>query len=148
MFYYGPRPGLFAFEQPATSLDHAASLSKTSHYWYIYGGNDYAGFDFDRVPVPWEAHQLHVWPSQWQRTGGVYLANRLTVANREYNFHTDHVFQRQPNRDLWQIPSNIDDADFDYSWHPDETEPDYEYHFGTQWQRDGGPVYPGRAGIK
>lgn len=148
MFYYGPRPGLFAFEQPATSLDHAASLSKTSNYWYIYGGNDYAGFDFDRVPVPWEVHQLHVWPSQWQRTGGVYLANRLTVANREYNFHTDHVFQRQPNRDLWQIPSNIDDTDFDYSWHPDETESDYEYHFGTQWQRDGGPVYPGGAGIK
>jgi hypothetical protein len=148
VFYYGPKPGLFAFEQPASSLDHAASLSKTSHYWYIYGGNDYTGFDFDYVPVPWEAHQLHVWPSQWQRTGGVYLAHRHTVANREYNFHTDHVFHRQPNRSIWRIPDNIDDSDFDYSWHPDETEPDYEYHFGTQWQRDGGPVYPGRAGIK
>ena len=38
--------------------------------------------------------------------------------------------------------------EFDYSWHPDELEPDYEYHFPTQWQRDGGPIYPGTAGIK
>ena len=148
VFYYGPKPGLFAHEQPAESLDHAASLSRTSHYWYIYGGNDYTGFDFEYVPVPWETTHLHTWPSQWQRTGGVYLANRLTVGNREYNFHNNPSVRRQANRDLWRIPDNIDDTDFDYSWHPDETEPDYEYHFGTQWQRDGGPVYLGTAGVK
>jgi hypothetical protein len=148
VFYYGPKPGLFAFEQPAESLDHAASLSRTSHYWYIYGGNDYTGFDFDYVPVPWENTQLHTWPSQWQRTGGVYLANKRTVANREYHFHQTPAVHRLPNRNLWRIPENIDDTEFDYSWHPDETEAPYEYHFGTQWQRDGGPVYPGSAGIK
>ena len=139
---------MFAFEQPAESLDHAASLSRTSHYWYIYGGNDYTGFDFDYVPVPWENTQLHTWPSQWQRTGGVYLANKRTVANREYHFHQTPAVHRLPNRNLWRIPENIDDTEFDYSWHPDETEAPYEYHFGTQWQRDGGPVYPGSAGIK
>jgi hypothetical protein len=30
---------------------------------------------------------------------------------------------------------------FDYSWHPDPTDPPLTYYFGTQWQRTGGPVY-------
>ena len=148
VFYYGPKPNLFAFERPAENIDQAAELSRTGYYWYIYGGTDYTGFDFDYVPVPWESDHIHVWPSQWQRTGGVYLANKRTVANRQYNFHTEPSVIRLPNKDQWIIPDNIDDSGFDYSWHPDETEEPYEYHFGTQWQRDGGPVYPGSAGIK
>ena len=148
VFYYGPKPNLFAFERPAESIDQAAELSRTTHYWYIYGGNDYTGFDFDYVPVPWEQDHIHTWPSQWQRTGGVYLANRNTAQNRQYNFHTDQSVVRLSQRDIWTVPANIDDSKFDYSWHPDETEEPYEYHFGTQWQRDGGPVYPGSAGVK
>jgi hypothetical protein len=45
VFYFGNKPGLFEFEQPATSLEDAAVKSRTSHYWYIYGGNDYTGFN-------------------------------------------------------------------------------------------------------
>ena len=148
VFYFGDKPGLFAFEQPATSLEDAANKSKTSHYWYIYGGNDYTGFNFDYTPVPWENNHLHVWPSQWQRNGEVYLANKRAVHDREWHFHTEQKVWREPDKSLWLIPDNIDDSEFDYSWHPDRTEPDYEYHFPTQWQREGGPVYPGTAGIK
>ena len=137
---------MFAFEQPADSLDDAASKSRTTHYWYIYGGNDYTGFDFDYVPVPWETSHIHTFPSQWQRDGGVYLANKRTVANREWHFRTEQQVQRKPNQDIWLIPDNI--TDFDYSWHSDPHEPDYTYHFGTQWQSAGGPVYPGTSGIK
>ena len=139
---------MFAFEQPATSLEDAATKSKTSHYWYIYGGNDYTGFDFDYTPVPWEINHLHVWPSQHQRNGEVYLANKRTQHLEEWHFHTDQQVWRKPNKSLWTVPDNIDDSEFDYSWHPDRTEPDYEYHFPTQWQREGGPVYPGSAGVK
>lgn len=139
---------MFAFEQPATSLDDAANKSKTSHYWYIYGGNDYTGFDFDYTPVPWEINHLHVWPSQHQRNGEVYLANKRTQHLEEWHFHTGQQVWRKPNKSLWTVPDNIDDSEFDYSWHPDRTEPDYEYHFPTQWQREGGPVYPGSAGVK
>ena len=128
-------------------MDHAAELSRTSHYWYIYGGNDYTSFNFDYVPVPWESTQVHVWPSQHQRNGGVYLANKKTAGNREYNFHTAPI-HRPADKTAWRIPANIDDSEFDYSWHPDYTEPEYEYHFPTQWQRAGGPVYPGTAGLK
>lgn len=148
VFYCGTKPGLFAFEQPAQSLEEAARLSRTTHYWYIYGGNDYTGFDFDYVPVPWEAAQIHTWPSQWQKDAGVYLANKNTVHNKEWHYRTEQMVTRLPNRSLWQVPDNIDDSEFDYSWHPNTAEHAYEYHFPTQWQREGGPVYPGPAGKK
>jgi len=40
--------------------------------------------------------------------------------------------------------------DFDFSWHPDYTEPAFNYEFGTQWQKTGGPRYsmPGAQEIK
>jgi hypothetical protein len=146
VFYVGPKPGLFAFEQPATSLDDAANKSRTTYYWYIYGGNDYTGFNFDYTPVPWESDHVHTFPSQWQRDGGVYLANKHVRGNT--NYRTEQKLQRLPNKKLWHIPTNIDDSEFDYSWHPDTAEPPYEYRFPTQWQREGGPVYPGTAGVK
>jgi hypothetical protein len=148
VFYFGPKPNLFEFERPADSLEHAAELCRTGRYWYIYGGNDYTGFDFDWLNPPWEDNYVHVFASQWQRNGEVYFANKDTVKNREWNFCTEQKVIRLPNRDKWAVPNNIDDSEFDYSWHPDRTEPEYEYRFPTQWQREGGPVYPGTAGVK
>ena len=148
MFYWGNKPNLFAFEKPAVDLDDAARQSKTSHYWFIYGGNDYTDFDFDVTPAPWEAHHIYTYPSQWQRDGGVYLANKNTVANREWNFRSEQTVTRLADRTLWRIPANIDTDTFDYSWHPDPLEQPYEYHFATQWQSAGGPVYLGSAGVK
>jgi len=72
VFYYGPKPNLFEFEQPASSLEEALSKSRTRYCWYLFGGNDYTDFNFDVVPEPWMARFVHVWPSQWQRDGGVY----------------------------------------------------------------------------
>lgn len=65
---------MFAHEQSANSLEHAAELSRTRYYWYIYGGNDYTNFNFDMIPPSWEWNHVYVWPSQWQRNGNVYLA--------------------------------------------------------------------------
>ena len=130
VFYCGPKPGLFAFEQPAESLDDAASKSRTSHYWYIYGDNDYTGFDFDYVPVPWETTHLHVWPTQWHEYGGAYLANSGTVHNREYHFHK-HIVPAKPVMDNWQTLYPVES--FDYSWQPHPMDPPYIYVFGNQW---------------
>ena len=138
---------MFEFERPASSLKEAADLSRTRYYWYIYGGNDYSNFNFNYVPVPWESDHVHSFSTQWQRTGGAYLANKLTAHNEEYNFHESSI-KRLADRSKWTVPKDVNDEDFDYSWHPDELEEDYEYHFPTQWQRQGGPVYKGTAGIK
>jgi len=148
VFYWGNKPNLFAFEKPAASLEDAAAQSTTGHYWYIYGGNDYTGFDFDITPVPWEALHIYVYPSQWQRDGGVYLANKSMVQNRMWNFRIEQSVKRLPDTSNWRVPANIDASQFDFSWHPDPHEPAYEYHFATQWQPAGGPVYPGTAGTK
>jgi len=148
VFYCGKKPNLFAFEKIADNLEDAAKKSRTGFYWYIYGNNDYTNFDFDWRPAPWESNQIHCFPTQWQRTGGAYLANKNTVQNKEWHFRTEQKVTRCVDKSKWIIPANIDDSNFDYSWHPDELEPNYEYHFPTVWQRDGGPIYPGTAGIK
>ena len=121
---------MFAFEQPADSLDDAARRSKTSHYWFIYGNNDYSNFDFDYVPVPWETTHLHTWPTQWNEYGGAYLANRHTVKTREYHFHKE-IVPANPTREHWQTLHAVDS--FDYSWHPHPMDPPYTYVFGNQW---------------
>lgn len=148
IFYYGQKPNQFGHERPADSLEDAAKLSRTQFYWYIYGGNDYTSFDFSWRPAPWEDHQVHCFGTQWQRTGGAYLANKNTAQNKEWHFREEQTAQRLVDKSKWTIPVNIDDSQFDYSWHPDELEADYEYHFPTFWQKDGGPIYSGTAGIK
>ena len=151
VFYAGVKPNLFEFEQPADNIDDAAAKCRTGFFWFIYGGNDYANFDFSWKPVPWESSHVHVWASQWQKDGWVYLAHSDTAKNREWHFRTEQKVTRlQPSElaDCWYCPPNIDVASFDWSWHPDIHEPAYEYHFPTQWQSAGGPVWRGTAGVK
>ena len=121
---------MFAFEQPADSLDDAARRSKTSHYWFIYGDNDYSNFDFDYVPVPWETTHLHVWPTQWHEYGGAYLANKHTVHDKEWHFHKD-IVPAKPTQANWQTLYPVDA--FDYSWTPHPMDPPFIYVFGNQW---------------
>ena len=130
VFYLGKKPNLFAFERPASDLDDAARQSRTSHYWFIYSGYNYSQIDFDYVPVPWETAHVHVWPSQWHQYGGVYLANRHTVKNREWNFHRE-IVRSLPNEDNWNTLVPIEK--FDYSWRPHPYDPPYIYVFGNQW---------------
>jgi hypothetical protein len=77
VFYSGNKPNLFTFEKYADNLEEAALKSRTGLYWFIYGSNDYTNFDFDWRPAPWEEHQIHCFGTQWQRTGGAYLAIKI-----------------------------------------------------------------------
>ena len=60
-------------EQEVKSLQEAQTISRTRYCWVINYLSDYTGFDFLWEPVPWEAHQTHVWPSQHQENSGTYL---------------------------------------------------------------------------
>jgi hypothetical protein len=73
IFYSGPKPNLFAHEQQADSIEHAQELSRTRYFWWVNYLTDYSQHDFLWEPVPWEANQTHVWPSQWQDNGGTAL---------------------------------------------------------------------------
>jgi len=142
VFYSGIKPNQFAHEQAADSIEHARELSRTRYFWWINYLTDYSGFDFLYEPVPWENHQRHAWPSQWQNDSGTYLIPKTSYT--ETNYKKDSVLIRLPNATNWE------GTGIDQSWHPDPTEPPLIHQFGTQWQKTGGPKYivPGATNIK
>ena len=151
IFYSGPKPNLFTHEQPAQDIAHARQLSRTRFFWWVNYLTDYSGFDFLFEPTPWQAEYCHAWPSQWQKDSGTYLVP--VQGNNSMYYNTDRTLTRLPTQDNWEVPANFDADTFDFSWHPDYSEPDYLYQFGTQHQRTGGPQYiknknKDNAGIK
>ena len=141
MFYYGRKPNLFEFEQYAQNIGTAAADAKTGFFWFIYGGNDYTNFDFSWRPAPWEKDHVHVFPSQWQRNGDVYLAHVDSYDQQQWNFRTEQNVLRLPDASPWTIPEEINISNIDLSWHPDTLDPPFVYHFGTQYQQSVGLTY-------
>ena len=151
VFYQGLKPNLFPFELPADTLKEAARLSRTKFFWFIDGQNDYAGFDFNFCAVPWEEHQIHTWPNQWQVDGSTYFANKYTIQDKTHNFHTETYTHRLPNLDYWDY-NDCNPTSVDQRWAPDPLDPPYIYQFPVKWGRDqvDGPRYivPGATEVK
>jgi hypothetical protein len=145
VFYIGTKPNLFAHEQQVDSIKQAQQLTRTRFFWMVSYLVDYTGFDFLYEPLPWQAHQCHAWPSQWQKDSGTYLVPKLGYADT--NYHPGPVVARQEDLTAWNDTSF---KNFDYSWHPDPSDPAYIYQFATQHQKTGGPVYtvPGATEVK
>lgn len=139
---------MFAHEQQADSIEHAQQLSRTRYFWWVNYLTDYKGWDFLWEPVPWQSHQRHAWPSQWQKDSGTYLVPKSGYS--ETHYRTDCQLTRYFDLPSWTIPSGFDVESFDWSWHPDPTDPPFIYQFGTQHQRTGGPQYcvPGATDLK
>jgi hypothetical protein len=138
IFYIGTKPNLFAHEREVSSWEQAQSLSSTRFFWLVNYLLDYSGFDFLWEPVPWEAGQRHAWASQHQPDSGTYLVPKQGF--KDTNYHCD-IIPSKVDMTCWQIPEGIDVENFDWSWHPNYSEPPLRYQFGTQWQKTGGPTY-------
>lgn len=140
-------PQQIAHAQYASDIQEARELSKTEYFWYLSGYFNLTDFDFGVVPPSWEWNHVYVWPSQWQRNSGLYLANKWDQG--PLNYRTDQTATRLPDKSYWHVPANINHNEFDYSWHPDPDE-NFIHLFGTQWQPDGGPEYhtPGATELK
>ena len=130
---------MFAHEQAVDTIEQAQQQSRTRFFWFVNYLSDYAGFDFLWEPVPWQAHQRHAWPSQHQKDSGTYLIP--TAGYTDTNYHDKPVIKRLENLECWITPDAVDAHKWDYSWHPDPTDPPYTYEFATEWQDEGGPVY-------
>jgi hypothetical protein len=139
VFYSGTKPNLFAHEQGARDIEHARLLSRTRYFWWVNYLTDYQDWNFLWEPTPWESHQRHAWSSQWQKDSGTYLVPRSGYT--ETNYRTEQQLKRLASRQGWVVPDQFDPSTFDFSWHPDPTDPPYTYQFGTQHQRTGGPQY-------
>ena len=141
VFYSGRKPGLFAHEHEADSIEHAQQLSRTRYFWWVNYLTDYTDWDFLWEPVPWQSHQRHAWPSQWQKDSGTYLVPKAWDG-AETNYRYDAKVVRVVDFSNWQIPNNLDKEQFDFSWHPDPTDPEpFKYHFASQHQQSSGLIY-------
>jgi hypothetical protein len=142
VFYIRKKPNLFAHEREALSVEHARQQSRTRYCWIVMYLADYADFDFLWEPPPWQSHQRHAWASQWQRDSGTYLVPKAGYTDT--NYHAQPVITMTADLDLWENTDSV--TDFDFSWHPDFTDPSFHYEFGTQWQKTGGPRYAVQGG--
>jgi hypothetical protein len=117
--------------------DIKAMLLPEIERWYI--PDDISeDFDYSWRPHPHEPSLIHQFGTQWQKTGGPrYTPDDASVIK----YNDIQVATRLPSLRRWTIPESIDMDSFDFSWHPDDTEPPYMYEFGTQWQKTGGPIY-------
>ena len=148
VFYFGEKPGLFPHERRINDINDAYSMSRTRMFWVVTADTDYTGFDFAWEPAPWEAHQRHTWRTQWQKTSGTYLYPNAQW--KDTNYRSDQQIYKIASTVNWETPPGVDTTDFDFTWHPDDSDPPYIYQFGTQWQRTGGPRYvvPGATQVK
>jgi hypothetical protein len=81
---------------------------------------------------------IYQFGTQWQRTGGPVYAVPDATEIKYVSYPRAVKVVRDP---AWTVPDGVDTSTFDWTWHPDATEPPYVYQFGTQHQRTGGPVY-------
>ena len=140
VFYSGKKPNVFVHERKADSIEHAQQLSTTRYFWWVNYLCDYSGWDWLYEPKPWESHQRHAWPSQHQSDSGTYLVP-TTWNSQDTHYHLSPVVTRLVCLENWITPDDVDDNEWDYSWHPDPADPLYVYEFATEWHDEGGPVY-------
>jgi hypothetical protein len=140
IFYYGKKPNVHPREKFATSLEDARSQSTTEHFWIINEFCDYKDFDwefdFDFLPDEqvWAEEHINVWPSQHQKDSGTWLVNTdnktpLTI----YRADIDPIRRKNIKSDKWVELDLVDHSKFDFSWHPDPTDPPYIYKWGNKF---------------
>ena len=119
-----------------TSLN--AYLLPEKEKWETPDDIDASSFDYSWRPHPDEPAFIYQFGTQWQKTGGPrYIAEGAT----DIKYLDILKAKKLPNMRNWRMLSEIDTDKFDFSWHPDDTEPPMMYEFGTQWQKAGGPIY-------
>ena len=109
--------------------------------WIIPDGILSNEFDFSWEPNPNDLPFIYQFGTLWQKTGGPKYISPDADENTLIKYIDFIKAKKLPNKERWIIPDDIDIDNFDFSWHPDELEPDYIYQFGTQWQKTGGPKY-------
>jgi len=124
-----------ATERKYVSWPHARLINVSDH-WTVPKGLE--PFDLTWCPDPGDPPLIYQFGTQWQRTGGpIYAAPGATEV--KYVQYPRAVKIAQDAN--WTVPAGVDTSTFDWTWHPDATEPPYVYQFATQHQRTGGPQY-------
>jgi hypothetical protein len=156
VFYYGNPPHVHPRERKISSFEEAKKLCTTEHFWIINEFSDYRGFDwdfdFDILPDEdvWACEHINVWPSYWQKDSETWLCYYDCDDIKVYRTEVKPITRYNVITANWVDTEKFTTKQFDYSWHPDPTEPPFIYQFGTQWGKTHGPRYivPGSTDIK
>lgn len=120
-------------------MEHRVTRLPSNTNWQVPPYVVDRSFDFSWEPNPNDPPYIYQFGTQWQKTDGPkYIVSGATEV-KYVDFPKATVIMHRPDR--WQIPRNVDQKKFDFSWHPDDTESPYIYQFPSQWSRTGGPRY-------
>lgn len=126
--------------------DTVKSLSRPENYRTIIP----CDFNYSWLPSPFDPPYVYVfgnqhWPPEIMPTVEYHVPGAT-----ERKFVHDVRATLAESKKNWEIPVDLVDDEFDYSWLPDPGDPRYIYQFGTQHQRTGGPRYvvPGATEVK
>jgi len=99
-------------------------------YWEVPDNLDTSNFDFSWRPEPYDKPYIHEFGTQWQKTGGPRF---IIPENEGTKYQTHQRVIRLPRPEDRCYRPLVSNVQFDYSWHPDSTDPPYIYVFGNQW---------------
>lgn len=134
----GPRYVVKGATQVKYVDDPIATMKIEWNRWVTPDEVDMDQFDYTWRPPIGEDPYIYQFGTQWQKTGGpCFVAEGAT----QIKYETSQKAVRFQSMNNWQVPTDVDLASFDFSWHPDATDPPTIYQFGTQWQKTGGPKY-------
>lgn len=117
-------------EQKKYITDITGKLLPNLENWIIPDDVDDTDFDYSWKPHPGEPPLIHQFGTQWQRSGGPsYVANKANGI--KYESFMKAI--KKPNIRNWRIIEPIDKETFDFSWHPDSIEENYNHIFGCKF---------------
>jgi hypothetical protein len=111
-------------EHKYVDIQHRRLADSTN--WTIPDLVDANSVDTSWHPGNTEQPYIYEFATQWQPTGGAVY----TVPGATERKYVEIQHRRLPDKTAWTLLEAV--ASFDYSWHPDNTEPPYNYVFGNQ----------------
>lgn len=113
----------------ATDYKHVPDLAPLTNDISLFTNTkNITYFDYTWRPNPTESPYIYQFPTQWAKTHGP----KYVVEGATETKYMDHpIATIKSDMTNWEVPSNVDVSDFDFSWHPDETSPPYIYQFGN-----------------
>ena len=139
VFYYSKKPNVHPREKFAASLEDARNQCTTEHFWIINEYCDYRNFDwdFDFEFLPdedvWAEEHNNVWPSFHQKDSGTWLCPKQYSEIIIYRADVDIVKRKNEKNDNWVLLDLVDETKFDFSWHPDPSDPPFIYAWGCKF---------------
>lgn len=139
VFYFGEKPNVHPREKYAKNIAEAREQATTEHFWIVNEFCDYTDFDwdwdFEFLPdsdVWAEAHN-NVWPSYHQKDSGTWLCNSEHSEIVVYRADVTPLRRKNVISENWKLVGSVDTTRFDFSWHPDPTDPPYIYKWGCKY---------------